>query len=101
MRVKPYSEREDNLICTLVKMYNEIGCISIGIRRASYHLNREESSIRHRYYKVLRPNREVFSTQIGTTTVFNCARIPSSVIYENLNFQEYEQRKLSAEEEEV
>lgn len=82
-----FTQQEDNLICTFVKLYSFN--IKFGLNRASQMLGKSFGSISHRYYHKLRAEREIFSVKFGDIEIWNSRRITESDI-NKLNLTEHE-----------
>jgi hypothetical protein len=68
-----FTEQQDNLICTFVKLY----CfnVSYGLLRASQHLSLRYSTVSNRYYKKLRDTRQIFGYLFGDKVIWNTRSI--------------------------
>ena len=77
-----FSEREDNLICTFVKMYRFN--VAYGITRASEHTGIRRAIVSNRYYNHLRNTKKIFSVEFGDQLMWNTRSI-SKIDLENLS----------------
>lgn len=74
MRVyRKFTEQQDNLICTFVKMYRFN--VGYGLTRASEYLGIRRSIVQHRYYSHLREKRQIFSSEFGDHVIWNTRAI--------------------------
>lgn len=87
MAKRSFTEQEDNLICTFIRLYSFN--IRFGLIRASQMLNTTYYSVSSRYYNKLRHEREIFSVKFGEIEIWNSRRITEQQIH-NLHLIEHE-----------
>lgn len=68
-----FTEQQDNLICTFVKMYRFN--VAYGLTRASEYLGIRRSMVHSRYYNHLRNTRQIFSSEFGDHVIWNTRAI--------------------------
>lgn len=74
MKVKHvFTEQQDNLICTFVKLYHFN--IQFGLRRASEKMGIKRSLVYARYYRYLRDSKKIFVFTFGSKEIWNTKRI--------------------------
>lgn len=68
-----FTEQQDNLICTFVKLYRFN--VAYGLKRASEYMGIRKGIIISRYYNHLRNSREIFSVDFGDKVIWNTRAI--------------------------
>jgi len=68
-----FTNQQDNIICTFVKLYKFN--VSYGLKRASEYLGIRKGVIVNRYYNHLRNSREIFYSEFGNRVIWNTRSI--------------------------
>lgn len=80
-----FTEQQDNIICTFVKLYRFN--VAFGLKRASEYLGLRIGVVTNRYYNHLRNTRQIFSVEFGERIIWNTRAINKNELEELKQFE--------------
>ena len=85
MKKHTFTQQQDNLICTYVRLYRFN--VAYGLKRASDCMHIKLSLIVSRYYRHLRNSRQIFSVEFGDKVIWNTRAMKSTELDELRKFE--------------